>query len=64
MFDNAVNMPVEMGPCNGKPWDEVQLGMPDWCESCSPRPTRDNPTVVITNNYYNAPRLRYVVEGR
>ncbi|WP_328665828.1 hypothetical protein OG905_01875 [Streptomyces sp. NBC_00322] len=44
MFDNAVNMPAVMGPCNGKPWDEMQLGMLDWCESCSPRPTRDNPT--------------------
>ncbi|MFF3247134.1 sigma-70 family RNA polymerase sigma factor [Streptomyces sp. NPDC002870] len=47
---------------DGKPWDEMQLGMLDWWEGNDPPPETDAP-VVLTYNYYNAPRLRYRREG-
>ncbi|NUK52650.1 sigma-70 family RNA polymerase sigma factor [Streptomyces lunaelactis] len=46
---------------DGKPWDEMQLGMLDWYEGNDPPPEKDAP-VVLTYNYYNAPRLRYRID--
>lgn len=46
---------------DGKPWDEMQLGMLDWWEGNDPPPEKDAP-VVLTYNYYNAPRLRYRID--
>ncbi|MFF3689757.1 sigma-70 family RNA polymerase sigma factor [Streptomyces sp. NPDC002187] len=48
---------------DGKPWDEMQLGMLHWWEAGDPPPETNAP-VVLTYNYYNAPRLRYLAEGR
>lgn len=45
---------------DGKPWDEMQLGMLDWPEGNTPSAT--NASVVLTYNYYNSPRLRYFAE--
>ncbi|MEU6065035.1 sigma-70 family RNA polymerase sigma factor [Streptomyces sp. NPDC047082] len=45
---------------DGKPWDEMQLGMLDWWEGNTPSTT--NASVVLTYNYYNSPRLRYFAE--
>ncbi|MGW2702984.1 sigma-70 family RNA polymerase sigma factor [Streptomyces sp. NPDC001340] len=45
---------------DGKPWDEMQLGMLDWWEGNTPSAT--NAAVVLTFNYYNSPRLRYFAE--
>lgn len=46
---------------DGKPWDEMQLGMLDWWEGNDPPPEKDAP-VVLTYNYYNAPRLRFHID--
>ncbi|WP_328677913.1 sigma-70 family RNA polymerase sigma factor [Streptomyces sp. NBC_00322] len=46
---------------DGKPWNQMQLGMLDWYEGNDPPPEKDAP-VVLTYNYYNAPRLRYRVD--
>ncbi|MFE1315862.1 sigma-70 family RNA polymerase sigma factor [Streptomyces sp. NPDC058755] len=46
---------------DGKPWDEMQLGMLDWWEGNTPPAT--NASVVLTYNYYNSPRLRYFAEA-
>ncbi|MEU1404810.1 sigma-70 family RNA polymerase sigma factor [Streptomyces sp. NPDC005728] len=45
---------------DGKPWDEMQLGMLDWWEGNTPPAT--NAGVVLTYNYYNSPRLRYFAQ--
>ncbi|AVZ77020.1 hypothetical protein SLUN_37430 [Streptomyces lunaelactis] len=47
---------------DGKPWDEMQLGMLDWWEGGDPPPETNAPVVLIYN-YYNAPRLRYRLGG-
>jgi hypothetical protein len=46
---------------DGKPWNEMQLGMLDWWEGNTPPVT--NASVVLTYNYYNSPRLRYFAEA-
>ncbi|MCX4582246.1 sigma-70 family RNA polymerase sigma factor [Streptomyces sp. NBC_01481] len=46
---------------DGKPWDEMQIGMLDWWADTPPE--KDAP-VVITYNYYNSARLRYLLDGK
>ncbi|MER6129781.1 sigma-70 family RNA polymerase sigma factor [Streptomyces sp. NPDC001795] len=47
---------------DGKPWNAMQLGMLDWAVEDSSLPATNAP-VFLTYNYYNSPRLRYLVEG-
>ncbi|HET6354245.1 sigma-70 family RNA polymerase sigma factor [Streptomyces sp.] len=48
---------------DGRPWNPMQLGMLDWWEGGDPPPETNAPVVLILD-YYNATRLRYLVEGR
>ncbi|WP_406404740.1 sigma-70 family RNA polymerase sigma factor [Streptomyces sp. NBC_00879] len=54
---------VRADPTDGKPWDEMVLGMLHWPEGGDPPPETNAP-LVLTYNYYNSTRLRYFVEGR
>ncbi|MEV6399310.1 sigma-70 family RNA polymerase sigma factor [Streptomyces sp. NPDC051907] len=45
-----------------RPWSNRQLGMKDWWED-GPPPPSTNAEVGMSVNYYDAPRLRYRLDG-
>ncbi|NUK56911.1 sigma factor [Streptomyces lunaelactis] len=61
--DNSFLLRAELAA--GKPWHEMHLGMLDWWDGAgsSPPPKKGAP-VVLTYNYYDAVRLRYLLDGR
>lgn len=60
-FENDGSYLVRAPRGDGKPWQEMVLGMLDWRED---PPPETNAPLVLTYNYHNSTQLRYFAEGR